>query len=305
MKIAEDLDSLVQANGRIPTSDAVYTDFSPFMAQGFTCGNCVAMGDNGCDWVAVSCSSNGWCKFNMVPVTVSTSITNGLYYKSVRENRGTLDAVEFAKGVVEKDASAVHVDGTAWSAPIISNYEEGKRTTSNPTQISVAEMPFQNDDSSSDSSEVVKSSEIVGTIRKDAELRYTLGPWYVPGQLDAHGEWTDTEELQKAMWDYVKSGDRDIRLQHNVDIVAGEWLEAMTWPYPVEVPMYQADTSNIVKTTFPAGTAFLGVQWKPWAWELVKSGKVRGFSIGGTGAGIEVDLPAENTYNPFTAGGMN
>jgi len=137
------------------------------------------------------------------------------------------------------------------------------------------------------------------------DSRYTLGPWYVPGQLDAHGEWTDTEELQKAMWDYVKSGDRDIRLQHNVDVVAGEWVEAMTWPYTVEIPMFKADTNVTENVTFPAGTAFLGVQWKPWAWELVKSGKVRGFSIGGTGAGIEVDLPAENLYNPFTAGGSN
>ena len=151
---------------------------------------------------------------------------------------------------------------------------------------------------------VGKSAEIPGTIQKNAEQRYTLGPWYVPNQKDAHGEWTDPEELQKALWGYVENGDRDIRLQHNVNIVAGKWVEAMMWPHAVEVPMLKADTNEIVKTLFPAGTAFLGVQWEPWAWELVKKGEIRGFSIGGTGSPIEVDLPTEfDDPNHFSASG--
>lgn len=122
-----------------------------------------------------------------------------------------------------------------------------------------------------------------------SEERFTLGPMYVPNRLDAHAEWTDTEELQKAVWSYVKSGDRRIRLQHNRDKVAGEWVEVMTWPYDVEVPMMRKDAEP-TPVTFPSGTVFLGVKWEPWAWQMVKEGKIRGYSIGGRAERLYVDL---------------
>lgn len=125
---------------------------------------------------------------------------------------------------------------------------------------------------------------------KAAEKRFTLGPMYIPDMTDAHGEWTDTEELQNAVWGYVQSNDRRIRLQHNVEIVAGEWVEILTWPYPVEVPMFDTDGA-VHMMSFPAGTVFLGVIWEEWAWELVKQGKVRGYSIGGKAQRVLVDLP--------------
>ena len=126
-----------------------------------------------------------------------------------------------------------------------------------------------------------------------SEEMFTLGPMYIPDRLDAHSEWTDAEELQKAVWDYVKGGDRRIRLQHDRDEVAGEWVEVMTWPYEVEVPMMRKDVSGNdthEPTMFPANTVFLGVKWKPWAWELVKAGKIRGYSIGGRAERLFVDL---------------
>lgn len=127
--------------------------------------------------------------------------------------------------------------------------------------------------------------------KANEEHRFTLGPWYIPQRYDAHGEWTDADELQKALWDYVRTGDRDIRLQHNRDIVAGEWLEALSFPVPVTIGMNKgADASQV---TYPAGTVFMGVQWRPWAWELVKEGKIRGFSIGGAAARIEMEMPME------------
>jgi predicted ABC-type ATPase len=150
----------------------------------------------------------------------------------------------------------------------------------------------------------------ITSLYKADEKRFTLGPWYIPDKKDAHGEWTDTSELQNALWNYVKAGDRRIRLQHNKSVVAGEWVEAMTWPYPVTVPMTKADgTSEDV--TYPAGTVFMGTQWEPWAWELVKKGKLTGYSIGGKAERMLVDLPDEVTkYNPhhdnagrFTSGG--
>lgn len=127
---------------------------------------------------------------------------------------------------------------------------------------------------------------------KADEKKFTLGPLYIPNMLDAHKEWTDDEELQNAIWEYVKSGDRRIRLQHNRDVTAGEWVEIMTFPYELKVPMTKAngETSEI---TYPANTVFMGVIWKDWAWELVKSGKLRGYSIGGKAKRVDVDFPME------------
>jgi len=125
---------------------------------------------------------------------------------------------------------------------------------------------------------------------KADERKFTLGPLYIPNKADAHSEWTDSDELQAAVWEYVKSGDRRIRLQHNRDVVAGEWLEVMTFPYELSVPMMKADgtSSNV---TYPANTVFMGVQWKDWAWDLVKAGKLRGYSIGGKAQRISADVP--------------
>lgn len=131
-----------------------------------------------------------------------------------------------------------------------------------------------------------------GVFMKSEERRYTLGPWYVPDSYDAHGEWTDSEQLQQALWDYVRNSDRQIRLQHNLDVVAGEWVEALTWPMPVVVPMSDAD-GKVTDHEFPAGTVYMGVVWEPWAWDLVRQGKIRGYSIGGRGERVMIDLETE------------
>lgn len=124
------------------------------------------------------------------------------------------------------------------------------------------------------------------------ERMFTLGPMYIPNVKDAHAEWTDPEELQKAVWEYVKKGDRRIRLQHNREVVAGEWLEIMAWPYEVEAPiMLKNATQSTLK--FPANTVFLGVRWEPWAWQMIKEGKLRGYSIGGRAERLLADLPEE------------
>jgi hypothetical protein len=141
--------------------------------------------------------------------------------------------------------------------------------------------------------DLAKSYGETTAVYKADEKKFTLGPWYIPDQKDAHGEWTDSEELQSALWEYVKNGDRKIRLQHNKNVVAGEWVEAMTWPYPVTVPMTKAD-GTVVDVSYPTGTVFMGVQWKDWAWELVKAGKLSGYSIGGKSERVLVDLPEEN-----------
>lgn len=136
-------------------------------------------------------------------------------------------------------------------------------------------------------------SEIVeqGFAKAIDEQRYTLSAWYIPGQMDAHGEWTDPAELQQAAWRYVRRGDRQIRLQHNTEIVAGEWVEILSWPFEVVAPRWNPDTGEQESVTYPAGTVFLGVIWDDWAWALVKEGQIRGLSIGGTAWRVEVDMP--------------
>jgi hypothetical protein len=131
---------------------------------------------------------------------------------------------------------------------------------------------------------------------EDEELRYTFSPWYVPDVLDAHSEWTDKREVQQAFWNYLSQDNRDIRLQHNMDIVAGEWVEGATWPFEVTVPVKHPEGDT--QYTFPAGTPFLGIIWEPWAWELIKSGDIRGLSIGGTAKRLETDLELDKDYDP-------
>ena len=130
-----------------------------------------------------------------------------------------------------------------------------------------------------------------GFVAKAAEYRFTLGPAYVPNVEDAHGEFTDADTLQVAMWDWVRKGDRTIYLQHSTK-AAGEMVEMMTMPVPVEAELVVPGEQRN-RFTFPAGTPFLGVVWEPWAWELVKRGELRGYSIGGSARRLEADLPVD------------
>ena len=138
----------------------------------------------------------------------------------------------------------------------------------------------------------MEAGEATLVSKQVAERMFTLGPMYIPNAKDAHNEWTDPDELQKAVWEYVSKGDRRIRLQHDRDVVAGEWVEIMAWPYEVEAPILMKDASESVMK-FPANTVFLGVKWEPWAWQMIKEGKLRGYSIGGRAERLLADLPEE------------
>jgi hypothetical protein len=149
--------------------------------------------------------------------------------------------------------------------------------------------------------EMTKAASMSLVSKAAEERRFTLGPMYVPDRVDAHGEWTDSAELQKAVWEYVRKGDRRIRLQHNRDVVAGEWVEIMTFPYEMAVPMNKADGTR-TELAFPKDTVFRGVVWEPWAWDLVKSGKLSGYSIGGKAERLYVDLEDVTKEEPTATG---
>jgi len=113
------------------------------------------------------------------------------------------------------------------------------------------------------------------------ELRYTLGPVYSPGVLDAHGETTDSEELRKALWDYSVNGDRQLRKQHGRERI-GQIVELFQWPHEHEAELKLPGSGELRKVKFPAGTVYAGVVWTEEAWPLVKSGEITGYSMGGT-----------------------
>ena len=136
---------------------------------------------------------------------------------------------------------------------------------------------------------MVKAMTGTVPVAKADEQRFTLAPVYVPNVEDAHGEFTDQDTLQKALWDWMRGGDRTIYLQHS-EKPAGEMVELLTWPMPIETAL-AVPNEGITKYAFPENTPFMGVIWEPWAWEMVKAGELRGYSIGGKAQRMEADLP--------------
>jgi hypothetical protein len=118
---------------------------------------------------------------------------------------------------------------------------------------------------------------------------------YPASTADAHGEFADPTTLQKALWGYVRAGDRNIHLQHVRNVVAGELVEAVSWPDPHTVTLsVPGAVAKAAPVTFPAGTAYCGIVWEPWAWNLVKSGKLQGLSMGGSANRVTADLGPTN-----------
>tara|TARA_R100001230_G_C5654695_1_gene159572 strand:+ start:97 stop:816 length:720 start_codon:yes stop_codon:yes gene_type:complete len=121
------------------------------------------------------------------------------------------------------------------------------------------------------------------------EDRFTLAPVYVPWLEDSDGETISANDLQKSLWDWVKKGDRTIYLQHS-DKPAGEMVELLTWPFEIETSL-DVPNQGITKYRFPKDTPFMGVIWDSWAWDMVKAGDLRGYSIGGKAKRLEVEIP--------------
>tara|TARA_R110000803_G_scaffold31464_2_gene70159 strand:+ start:1886 stop:2620 length:735 start_codon:yes stop_codon:yes gene_type:complete len=122
-----------------------------------------------------------------------------------------------------------------------------------------------------------------------AEDKFTLAPVYVPGLEDSDGEHIAAGDLQKSLWDWVRKGDRTIYLQHS-EKAAGEMVELLTWPFEIETTL-DVPGQGVTKYAFPEDTPFMGVIWEDWAWDMVKAGELRGYSIGGRAKRLEVDIP--------------
>ena len=117
-------------------------------------------------------------------------------------------------------------------------------------------------------------------VKTETERRFTFGPLYLPGETDAHNQTIKAETLQEAVWQWMAKGDRNIRLQHSA-IVAGTMVELATWPHEHEATFMKADGTAETRM-MPRDTPYIGVRWRPWAWDLVKEGRITGMSLAGT-----------------------
>lgn len=136
------------------------------------------------------------------------------------------------------------------------------------------------------------SIAIAKALTIEDEKRITLAPMYLPGTLDGHGEWVDGVDLEDSFHDWMDQyAAEGIRLQHTPEIEAGRVVEGyiLREPLEVEVPV-PGNESVMEKQLYPAGTPIIGTRWEPWAWELVKRGEIRGYSMGGSATPVEQDL---------------
>lgn len=133
-------------------------------------------------------------------------------------------------------------------------------------------------------------------IKADESKRYTFAPLYpaspetpTAAHLDAHGDFATADDLQKAVWDYMRAGDRSIRDQHRNGTTIGECVEIVSWPYQVTVPMTSAAGATVQKS-FAPGTVFLGVVWNEAGWSDVVKGVKTGYSLGGLATRVAVEM---------------
>jgi hypothetical protein len=120
-----------------------------------------------------------------------------------------------------------------------------------------------------------------GVIEKAEDQRITMGVMYAPGMEDAQGEYAEAGDLEKAVHDYMARGDLAIRRQHGKEII-GSIVGIMAWPFETEMDLKSLGAvEKSSKVKLPAGTVFATAQWTKEAWPLVKSGAIRGFSMGG------------------------
>lgn len=112
----------------------------------------------------------------------------------------------------------------------------------------------------------------VSVMKSAEEQHYTLGVSYPANEVDAHGEYTTPEELEKTAWQYMASHG-GIGLQHQ-DGTLGHGK-------PVESYIYRGPDWPIGDQVIKAGDWMLGVVWDDAAWALIKAGLLTGYSIDG------------------------
>lgn len=112
-------------------------------------------------------------------------------------------------------------------------------------------------------------------VEKQDEKRFTLGVAYPAREVDAHGEFASEDEVEKAAWGYLARGGK-IGLHHADGTEgSGQVVESYIW----RGQSWERDGQVVGK-----GDWLVGAVWGEEAWQLIKSGRVTGFSIQGFAA---------------------
>lgn len=130
-------------------------------------------------------------------------------------------------------------------------------------------------------------------VKSNEETCYTLGLFYMPDMDDLHKEYATDDELHRGVIHYQLHGDRRLRLQHDPSKKVGTVFSVFRWPYPTEAVMKSASTGVERRVSLPAGSVFAEVLWDAHAWPLVKSGRIRGYSMGGRAMRVRVQARPE------------
>ncbi|GMA49331.1 hypothetical protein GCM10025857_06880 [Alicyclobacillus contaminans] len=123
-----------------------------------------------------------------------------------------------------------------------------------------------------------------GVMKAAEEQHYTLGVAYPADKVDAHGEFTTAEELERTAWHWMAQH-RRIGIQHQ-DGTEGHGI-------PVESYIYRGPDWKVGDQVVKAGDWLLGVVWDDAAWLLIKRGILTGYSIQGDAFRKKVAAPPD------------
>lgn len=112
------------------------------------------------------------------------------------------------------------------------------------------------------------------------DRRYVLGVAYPADALDLHGEYMTADTVEATAWEYLQDGGRQVGLYHSDGTMGhGQVVESYIHRGPDWQTVDASGTAQVVK----AGDWLLGVIFDDQTWPLVKSGRITGWSIDGTG----------------------
>lgn len=127
-----------------------------------------------------------------------------------------------------------------------------------------------------DVEKAVKELRKYVVLKREEERRYTLGVAYPASHIDAHGDYTTPDELEEAAWTFmqkVRFGRASIGLMHRTGTDGSGTV--------VESYIYRGPDWHVNGEVVRNGDWLLGVIWEPNAWELIKKGEIKGYSIQG------------------------
>jgi hypothetical protein len=122
-----------------------------------------------------------------------------------------------------------------------------------------------------ESTEKAALPEGYAVVKADTAQRYTLGIAYPADDVDAHGDFTTADELEKAAWDFMA---RPLAGTDHADGTdeAGRVVESY---------IYRGPEWAVEEQTIDNGDWMLGVVWSEETWSRITAGELTGFSIQG------------------------